>query len=205
VRVFARKWAHSRRVIAVKGQAVAGKALIGRPTKQDVNHRGQIIKHGVELWPYGSDTAKGALYARLKIEEAGPGYVHLPSGLPDEVFDQLTAERRVTRYIRGHPRTEWVLQKGKRNEALDCAGMAHAAAEYAGLSRVNWDQLEQVINPTQRDIFAAPVKHSATEEAGEEQSPASPPVQTSAPDEQPAASGFFNVPRRRVRHAGIKR
>lgn len=97
VRVFARKWAHSRRVIAVKGQAVAGKALIGRPTKQDVNHRGQIIKHGVELWPYGSDTAKGALYARLKIEEAGPGYVHLPSGLPDEVFDQLTAERRVTR------------------------------------------------------------------------------------------------------------
>jgi len=156
VRVFARKWAHTRRVIAVKGQAVAGKALIGRPTKQDVNHLGKVMKHGVELWPYGSDTAKGALYARLKIERPGPGYVHLPSGLPDEVFDQLTAERRVTRYLRGHPRTDWVLEKGRRNEALDCAGMADAAAEYAGRSRTNWDELEKLINPTQQDLFAAP-------------------------------------------------
>src|SRR3990172_5563427 len=105
VRVFARKWSHTRRVVAVKGQAVAGKAVIGRPSKQDVNHRGQIIKGGVEIWQYGSDTAKGSLYARLKIEppkvgeaidwatvQGGgiPGYVHLPSGLPDGGFDQLT-------------------------------------------------------------------------------------------------------------------
>jgi phage terminase large subunit GpA-like protein len=168
VRVFARKWSHTRRVVAVKGQAVAGKAVIGRPSKQDVNYRGDIIKGGVEIWQYGADTAKGALYARLKIEppkvgesidwmavQAGgiPGYVHLPGGLPDEVFDQLTAEKRVTRYLRGQPRVEWVLEKGRRNEALDCAGMADAAAEYAGRSRANWDLLERVINPGQKDLL----------------------------------------------------
>jgi phage terminase large subunit GpA-like protein len=163
VRVFARKWAHTRRIIAVKGQSQAGKAVIGRPSKQDVNHRGEVIKGGVEIWQYGADTAKGALYARFKIAEPGAGYVHLPSGLPDEVFDQLTAEKRVTRYIRGHPRVEWVLEKGRRNEALDCAGMADAAAEYAGRSRINWEALERAINPAQKDLLAeAPAEQKDT-------------------------------------------
>lgn len=164
VRVFARKWAHTKRVYAVKGQSIAGKALVGRPTKQDVNFRGEIVKEGVEVWQYGADAAKGALYARLKIETAGPGYVHLPSGLPDEVFDQLTAEKRITRYLRGQPKVEWVLAKGRRNEALDSAGMAHFAAELApgryGLARVNWDALEQMINPGQRDLLVEAAKVS---------------------------------------------
>ncbi len=181
VRVFARKWSHTRRVIAVKGQAAAGRAVVGKPSKQDVNHRGEIIKEGVEIWQYGSDTAKGALYARLKIEppkngsaidreavQAGgiPGYVHFPGGLPDEVFDQITSEKRVTRYLRGQPRVEWVLEKGRRNEALDCAGMAHAAADYAGLSRINWDVLERVINPSQRDLLTEAVQTSAQPNSG---------------------------------------
>jgi len=210
VRVFARKWAYSRRVLAVKGQSVAGKAVIGRPSKQDVNHRGQIIKGGVEVWQYGSDTAKGSLYARLKIEppkvgdaidwaavQAGgiPGYVHLPGGLPDEVFDQLTAEKRVTRYLRGQPRVEWVLERGRRNEALDCAGMADAAAEYAGRSRLNWDRLEQMVNPNQRDLLV---------EAGKAGSATAPADSTTVPSQEdsgpvPAAvetSGLAAAPRR---------
>ena len=169
VRVFARKWAPSTRVIAVKGQAQAGKALIGKPTKQDVNYRGQVMKAGVDLWPYGADTAKGALYACLKIGEPGPGFVDFPSGLPDDFFEQLTAERRVTRYLRGQPRVEWVLEKGRRNEALDCAGMADAAAESFGLSRAPWDKLEQLRNPLQRDLLAASgAQASSSTPAGEE-------------------------------------
>ncbi len=155
VRAFVRKWAPSSRVIAVKGQAASGKALIGKPTKQDVNYRGRIMKKGVDLWPYGADTAKGSLYARLKIEAAGPGYVHIPTGLPDEFFEQLTAERRVTRYLRGQPRTEWVLERGRRNEALDCVCMGDAAAESWGIARAPWERLEQIRNPGQKDLFVA--------------------------------------------------
>jgi phage terminase large subunit GpA-like protein len=197
VRVFARKWRHTSRVIAVKGQAVAGKALIGKPTKQDVNYRGQILKEGVEIWQYGSDTAKGALYARLKVEQAGPGYVHLPNGLPDECFEQLTAERRVTRYVRGHPRVDWLLEKGRRNEDLDCAGMAHAAAESAGLSRVNWDAIERLINPNQQDLFAAPPAEGAP---GAAPSAGAAPASLGAPVQ---TSGIAR-PRQRVLNRGIR-
>lgn len=192
VRAFVRKWSGTRRVIAVKGQSVAGRSLIGRPTKQDVNYRGEVLKKSVELWQYGADTAKGALYARLKIELPGAGFVHLPTGLPDEFFDQLTAERRVTRYLRGQPRVEWVLEKGRRNEALDCAGMAHAAAEYAGLSRINWDALERLVNPGQRDLFvtAEKIPKSEGDSTGAQQ--ASAPVaavHTSAPPAAAQSSG----------------
>jgi hypothetical protein len=73
-------------------------------------------------------------------------------GLPDEFFEQLTSERRVTRYLRGQPRTDWLLEKGRRNEDLDCAGMAHCAAEYWGLRTAPWDKLEQLRNPRQQDL-----------------------------------------------------
>jgi len=215
VRVFARKWSHTRRVVAVKGQAVAGKAVIGRPSKQDVNHRGDIIKGGVEIWQYGADTAKGALYARLKLDppkmgeaidwaavQAGgiPGYVHLPGGLPDEVFDQLTAEKRVTRYLRGQPRIEWVLEKGRRNEALDCAGMADAAAEYAGRARVNWDRLEQMVNPGQRDLLVEAGTKGLTTvpatDAAQPLSEGSGPMPAAVGTSAPAAGRGREVPRR---------
>jgi phage terminase large subunit GpA-like protein len=208
VRVFARKWAMSGRVIAVKGQAVAGKALIGKPTKQDVNYRGEILKHGVDLWPYGADTAKGVLYAQLRIDEPGPGYVHFPSGLPDAFFEQLTAETRVTRYLRGHPRTEWVREKGRANEALDCAGMADAAAESVGLSRVNWDALERLVNPQQKDFFAERVQTSApaaVDEDDEAAVPAPEPQATAAHAAAPTTSSSAPAAQvRRIRSTGIR-
>lgn len=190
VRAFARKWAATRRVIAVKGQAAAGKALIGRPTKQDVSYRGQVLKNGVELWPYGADTAKGALYACLKIAEPGPGFVHIPHGLPDEFFEQLTAEKRVTRYLRGQPRVEWVLERGRRNEALDCVCMADAAAESFGIARTAWDKLEQLRNPANKDLFLG---------AGAAADPASADVPAEPNAEAAQTSGPKQAERRRPR------
>lgn len=175
VRNFARKWALSRRVLAIKGQSVAGKPILGRPTLQDVNHRGQIIRQGVNLWPVGTDGAKGWLYGHLKIEQPGPGYVHFPTGLPDEFFVQLTSEKRVTRYIRGRPKSEWTIERGRRNEALDCAVYALAAAHYCGLTRVNWDALEAGIVIKQTDMFAAPAPLEVTEPAAAGKAPAAAP------------------------------
>lgn len=142
VRMFARKWAPTKRVIAVKGQSLPGKPLIGKPSDQDVSWRGKVIKGGVKLWPMGSDTGKSAFYSRLRIEEPGPGFVHLPNGLPDDAFAQMTAEKLITRYIRGHAKREWHLPSGRRNEDLDCRVMADAAAEYALVRLVNWGKIE---------------------------------------------------------------
>lgn len=173
VRNFARKWAATKHILAVKGQSVPGKPIIGRPTLQDVSHRGAVIKNGVRLWPVGSDTAKGWIYGHLKIENPGRGYVHFPSGLPDEFFVQLTSETHRIRYIRGRPKSEWVLERGRRNEALDCAVYALAAAMYAGIQRVNWDQLEQQVIVKQSELFVpgAAVPSDAAEATVSAESP----------------------------------
>jgi terminase, large subunit len=134
----------SPKVAAVKGQAVSGKPVIGRPSHVDIAWQGVKIPNGVQLWPVGSDTAKGTIYARLRQEVPGPGYYHFPIGLDEEYFRQLTAEKLVTRYVKGYPRLEWV-KIGPRNEALDCEVYAYAAAIRAGLGRIDWDGLERTI------------------------------------------------------------
>jgi phage terminase large subunit GpA-like protein len=141
-------------VHAIKGQSISGKAILGKPSDQDVSWRGQKLKRGVKLWPIGTDTAKAEIYGRLRIAEPGPGYVWLSKHLPGEVFEQLTAERLVTRYVKGHPRLEWVKPAGKRNEALDCAVYALAAAHMAGIDRwreADWAKWESRVQAP--DLF----------------------------------------------------
>lgn len=194
-----RTWVH-KQVIATKGEGGGGKPVLGRPTWVDVSHKGKKIKRGVQLWHIGTDSAKERLYRRLDLErpegagvsDALPGYQHFPRGLPDEYFEQLTAEKLVRRRVRGIEKHEWVKTR-ERNEALDLKIGCYAVAIYAGLQRVNWDQLERVINPQQQDLFAAQkaAPPAVTGAAGDAvatvsgaaaaDAPAASPVQTSAP------------------------
>jgi phage terminase large subunit GpA-like protein len=116
-------------VMAVKGQSLKNKPIIGRPTKQDINMHGRVIPGGAELWPVGSDTAKSTIYPRLKLQEPGPGYIHFHSKLPEGYFEQLTAEKKVTKYVKGFAVHDWVKKSGARNEALDTFVYALAAMQ----------------------------------------------------------------------------
>jgi len=191
---YARRYAHAH-VYAIKGQSVHGKAVLGKPTEQDVNWRGQKVKRGVKLWPIGTDTAKAEIYGRLRNTEPGPGYVHISKHHSPEVFEQLTAERLVTRYVKGHARMEWVKPAGKRNEALDCAVYALAAAHFIGVDR--WresDWLKMELQAQGRDLFDTPLKpelKSTPSPAANQQptEPTVPPetqVAPAPPPEQPA-------------------
>lgn len=146
-------------VFAVKGASQPGKPILGRPADVDIDHRGQKIKRGAQLWPVGSDTAKGVIYSRLRIEMPGPGYQHFPrEGLPPDYYEQLTAERLITRYHRGRPRLEWVLPAGCRNEALDLKVYSLAAAHRLGVPRLRpheWARLRDSLMPKVRDLFDA--------------------------------------------------
>ena len=134
----------SPRVIAIKGASRAGQPVIGKPTQQDVDWMGSKIQNGVQLWPVGTDTAKSTIYARLKMLEPGPGYYHCPIGVDDEYFQQLTAEKLTTRYVKGFPKMEWV-KTGPRNESLDCEVYAFAAAIRAGLVMVDWAEIKKAV------------------------------------------------------------
>jgi len=153
---YCRRHQHAH-VYAVKGQSQAGKAVLGKPTEQDVNWRGEKLKRGVKLWPVGTDTAKAEIYGRLRATEPGPGYVHLSKQMPADEFEQLTAERLVTRYVKGHPRLEWHKPAGRRNESLDCAVYALAGAHWAGMDRWkegDWAKWERRVQSP--DLFSPP-------------------------------------------------
>jgi phage terminase large subunit GpA-like protein len=142
---YARK--RAPRVIAVKGASSKGRPILGAPTKQDVDVLGRKIKGGVEVWPIGTELAKGTVYARLKLTEPGPGFCHFPIGLDEEYYLQLTAEKLVKRYVKGYPVYEWINTR-VANHALDCEVYALAAAYRAGVQTVDWQALADRLQVT---------------------------------------------------------
>lgn len=127
---YIRERRHLHKIIGVKGQSQRNKPAISKPTKVDINIRGQSLKGGAEVYPMGSDTIKSVLYGRMKLVEPGPGYIHFHTELPPDFFEQLTSEKLVTRYVKGFPVKEWTKKPGARNEALDCFVMAYAALQW---------------------------------------------------------------------------
>ena len=107
-----------RGIFAIKGLSLAAKPLVGRPSRNN--------RHKLRLYPLGVDTAKEVIYGRLRITEPGAGYYHFPVERDKEYFEQLTAEKQVTRYHKGTARREWVKTRS-RNEVLDCNVYALAA------------------------------------------------------------------------------
>jgi len=119
-----------RGVFALKGQSQRNKPPIGKPSKVDINYKGQVLKNSAELFPVGVDTIKSTLFGRLKHNETGPGYIHFHNEAGQEYFKQLTAERQVVRYVKGFAIREWKKKPGDRNEALDVLVYSYAALNF---------------------------------------------------------------------------
>lgn len=109
---------YGRRVFAIKGQGGEGVPIAGKPSKNNT------VK--CPLFRVGVDATKDLLFARMRVKEAGPGYIHFSDDLPETYFDQLTAEKVVTRFVRGYKKRVFVKVR-PRNEALDCFVYAIAA------------------------------------------------------------------------------
>lgn len=108
-----------RRIWAIKGGSGKRPIWPKRPSKAN---RGKV-----NLFTVGVDAAKEAIYARLKKTGSGPGAMHFPMDRDAQYFEQLTAERIRTRYVKGFPQRFWWKPDGRRNEALDCRVYAYAA------------------------------------------------------------------------------
>lgn len=155
---FVRKWQHRIRVHAIKGSSEQGKPIKGTGTAVEVNYKGQRWPNGVKVWTVGVDTAKDLLHGQLQIERPGPGYVHMPQGLPREWYEQLTAEHRVPFRAAGGEVLRWVKRR-RRNEKLDGRNYATHSAYMLGLDRLSdarWLQIEQAVQPP-RDLFSPPL------------------------------------------------
>lgn len=136
-------------VLASKGSSKADTPIIGRPSKPDVNIRGKKVRGGVLLWMLGVHQAKFRIYQMLDKKEPGPLYMHFPAECDKDFFQQLTAEKLVTRFKGGVAVERWE-QMRTRNDALDCCVMAYAAAMHR-MPGINWDRLrKQVMQERQR-------------------------------------------------------
>lgn len=133
------------RVMAIKGSGTLDTAL-GLAKYQDVKKDGKRIKAGIRLWPLGVNIIKKQIYGWLRKpkpmdDEQDPiGYMHFPK-YDEHYFKMLTAERIVTRMVKGYSKEEWEKFRD-RNEALDCRVYARAAATRLGLDRKKEDRLK---------------------------------------------------------------
>jgi len=148
-----------RRVWACKGIGGQGRALVGRPSKNNALR--------VNLFPIGVDTAKQVVVGRLGIPEPGPGYRHFSLQYDEEFFRQLAAEHLVRRMHKGRERLEWVKVRA-RNEALDLLVLNLAAMT--------------ILNP---DLPRVAVRHERMIRAREKQA-AGPPAAGPGPIPDPA-------------------
>jgi phage terminase large subunit GpA-like protein len=112
-----------RRLFAGKGMGGWGMPVVTAPQRK------QSGKHArkVDLFVVGVDEAKLIVMRRLAKNEFGPGYCHVPADREDEWFKQITAEKLLTKYVKGQPKREWTKPDKARNEALDCRVYAYAA------------------------------------------------------------------------------
>lgn len=139
--------------------ATKGVTGMGRPLIEDEKKRRQRLrvkrKRGIPIEPVGVDGGKALLYARLKMTEPGPGYIHFPRdpAFDDEYFAQLAAEKLVTKFKGHRPIAEWV-QMRPRNETLDCLLLALVAARLSGVKLKNAVIAEQAAPAT--PVIAAP-------------------------------------------------
>lgn len=115
-----------RRIMAGKGAAG------GRPP---ISASKSKVRGG-RIWIVGVDGIKATLAARL----ARGTSIRFSTDLEAVWFEQLTAERRTTRYFKGMPIRRFERIPGRRAEALDCVVYAIAARHALTL---NWSQREE--------------------------------------------------------------
>lgn len=127
-----------QRVFASKGRSGGAKGLLVSPPSpiRPKNGSGTVLLRIVD-----PDQIKSILFSRLKIAEPGPEYVHFPQSIGEQFFDELTAERLVTKRNRfGVPMKVWE-QVRERNESLDCYVLAHAALRIVAPTPVQFEKL----------------------------------------------------------------
>ena len=96
---------------------------------------------------------------------------------------------------------EWVKPSGRRNEALDCAVYAYAAAVWAGIERyteTQWRRLEDSVAPRVSDQpAAAPVANMRASDDNPAASAAAAAESAPQPQPKPKPNPLFQRPARR--------
>jgi phage terminase large subunit GpA-like protein len=143
----------TRRVFASFGRSGGTQGLLVSPPKpiRPANGTGVILRRLVD-----TDQAKSLIYSRLRLAEPGREYIHFPMTVGETFFDELTAERLVTKRNKfGVPTKTWELTRS-RNESLDCLALALAALRIVAPNAARFATLAAQIEGMRLGIAPAP-------------------------------------------------
>lgn len=136
-------------VVMVRG-ANSDSAPLTQRVKKERNHRtGKVNRYSRRFYTFNSSVLKMALYRNVaKTDPLQRGFVGFPTGMEDEYYRQLTAERRVPKKRKdGFTEYKWEKDPAQANEGLDTMNQAEVAAilyGVRGLPDAIWDRLEAV-------------------------------------------------------------
>ena len=154
------KW----QISLIKGASVAG-APIWRPPTYETDKAGKERRNGPALYVIGVSKLKDIVAARLRREDPGPGFIHLPRDLADRHIAELVAEEKVD--------GEWI-RRGA-NETFDLEGYNLFQAMRLKPNRVDWKNPPDWARPSAKgDEAAAPASTEQNEQQANK--PAAPPT-----------------------------
>lgn len=108
---------HRGEAFALKGSSEAGAPDI--PKREPKKHKSFRLR----LYQLGTIALKDTIFARMKLEEPGPGFIHFPrrDGYDTDYFEGLTSEVKKPKYKpRSHVQVGYSYEKTRdRNEPLD--------------------------------------------------------------------------------------
>lgn len=144
---------HFQRVYAIKGRGGMGVNVLSKPNTVEPSK--------CLLFSLGVDALKADFYNRLKIQEPGPGYCHLPIQYGADIIEQFTSEEQRTTYRNGFPAISWVKKNNTiRNEGLDIRNYAHAMML---VLNPDWDAIAENVKRQEEEMAQQAVEDSTKE------------------------------------------
>jgi len=164
---------------------------VGRPELVTVG--GRRIRSGIKIWWVGVSPLKASFYKHLHKEDPMErGFCAYPTGLDEDFYRQLTAERWVQVRLRtGYIDYRWTKDAGQANEVLDTEIYAEAAAIRLGWKRLTdeqWDR-EQAERERPND---APQLDLLDPDRSARPAQAAKPVAVAEPEPQPVVDAGEN-------------
>lgn len=142
-----------RSVMLTKGSSRPDAPALRPPVNLELGRRrgrDNGVKTNIPLYVIGVNELKSTLDNRLRRETPGPLYKHFPTGLPEDFFAELTAERRNARGL-------WTKEnEHAANETLDLAVLCMVAAMRLKPHRVNWRHPPSWARPIGAGLASAP-------------------------------------------------
>jgi phage terminase large subunit GpA-like protein len=128
-----------------RGSSLGDAAPLLKLVPERNERTGKVLARSKRFYNVGVSKLKMSLYRDLmKDDPNARGFVAFPSGLEDDFFQQLTAERRVPIKTHGFTTYRWEKDARQANEMLDCMVIVTATAVRNGvysLSDRGWDAL----------------------------------------------------------------